>query len=166
MSDAATLYRQAIAADEAWSAELRRAFGSDACNRRYDLDRSSHPEPCRVAEAEFDRTTAAWLERMRQPVESPLDSIPFDDVQMPEWWTCPDCHSPQPVGTCENPGCRRSGNVPQEILDRRDREAAEQAERLRFLSIREQSFGNPADYGIQDADLSTPFWPYIPEDFE
>ena len=39
------------AADEAYSAALHRAFGRDACNRRYDTDKSAHPEECQKAYA-------------------------------------------------------------------------------------------------------------------
>lgn len=48
------------AAEEKWSNALRRAFGKDACNRRYDADKSSHPEECRVARAEWIAARDAW----------------------------------------------------------------------------------------------------------
>jgi hypothetical protein len=34
------------AAENAWSAALVKAFGKDACNRRYDVDITGHPPEC------------------------------------------------------------------------------------------------------------------------
>ena len=43
----------APAADAAVHASLVRAFGRQACNRRYDEDNSRHPKECRRLGAEF-----------------------------------------------------------------------------------------------------------------
>ena len=48
------------AADEAWHNALVSAFGKDACNRRYDRDKSKHPANCLKAEAKFDATGRAY----------------------------------------------------------------------------------------------------------
>ena len=40
-------------ADDAWHASLVRAFGRQACNRRYNEDTSRHPEACRRLGAAF-----------------------------------------------------------------------------------------------------------------
>lgn len=59
------------AADEAWSVALRTAFGRDACNRRYDWDKSAHPAGCRalgvVARRASADMQAAW--RVMQDAE-------------------------------------------------------------------------------------------------
>jgi len=54
----------------------------------------------------------------------------------PAWTACPVCSYPHPGDRCDNPGCVASGNVPPEIQARREREAAEAAERERFARIR------------------------------
>jgi hypothetical protein len=44
-----TLHRELLKADDKWSDELFRAFGKDACNRRYDWDKTNHPANCQAA---------------------------------------------------------------------------------------------------------------------
>lgn len=47
-------------ADNAWQAELVKAFGKDAGNRRYDMDKSGHPRACRVAHAQKRKAWRAF----------------------------------------------------------------------------------------------------------
>lgn len=63
-SDTAALHRKYAAADEAWSLELRRAFGKAACDRRYDMDRRAHPASCNAAHAVFAAARDAWFAAM------------------------------------------------------------------------------------------------------
>jgi len=51
MTEIQILWRTLLDADDAWSACLRTCFGADACNRRYDIDKSDHPEIARTAHA-------------------------------------------------------------------------------------------------------------------
>lgn len=53
-----------IEADNAWQATLEAAFGRDAGDRRYDLDKSSHPAECQAAHAVWKAIQAA-LKRAR-----------------------------------------------------------------------------------------------------
>ena len=63
-----------------------------------------------------------------------------------DWTICPTCHTPQPVGErCQNPGCQASGNVPPEILARREKEAAETAKRQRIADIRNRYLAREGD---------------------
>ncbi len=58
--EATIAYEVATAADAAWQAELVKAFGRDACNRRYDMDQSKHPMACREAYAKWGAAMNAW----------------------------------------------------------------------------------------------------------
>ena len=49
----------AQAANDAFHASLVRAFGRQACNRRYDEDTSRHPEECRRLGAAFVAASTA-----------------------------------------------------------------------------------------------------------
>jgi hypothetical protein len=42
-------YEAWVEADRVWMAELEKAFGKDACNRRFDLNQDKHPTACKVA---------------------------------------------------------------------------------------------------------------------
>jgi hypothetical protein len=57
-------------ADDLWSAELRRTFGKDACNRRYDYDDSAHPPRCRELRAAFHSAGDAWRMAVKDARES------------------------------------------------------------------------------------------------
>lgn len=48
-AEAKAAYEAWVAADRAWMEELTKAFGADACNRRYDFDQSEHPPECKFA---------------------------------------------------------------------------------------------------------------------
>lgn len=71
----AELYRAALAADQRFAAELKKAYGRDACNRRYDADTSKHPPAVREAYAEFQATNEAWLEAMRATFNTPEEEV-------------------------------------------------------------------------------------------
>ncbi len=52
-NDAFAAYRAALEADAAFAAELRRVFGEDACNARYDARGKSTPELRRLSDAKI-----------------------------------------------------------------------------------------------------------------
>lgn len=60
----AELYHAAVSADEAWHAELVKAFGKRAGDRRYDSDKSGHPMACRLAHAVWQQANEAWIAKM------------------------------------------------------------------------------------------------------
>lgn len=67
------LYRAAIEADKAFHAALVRAFGTNAGDRRYDVDESDWTQECRIACWHYQTATAEWLavvqaERMGEPI--------------------------------------------------------------------------------------------------
>lgn len=46
--------------DEAWSAELAKAFGNDAGDRRYDMNKAYHPDAANAAHAELYQARDAF----------------------------------------------------------------------------------------------------------
>ena len=62
VAEARAAYEAWVAADRAWMAELEKAFGADACNRRFDMDQVEHPVACREA---FERWKLAGLTARR-----------------------------------------------------------------------------------------------------
>lgn len=64
-----SIYREAIQADEAWSAELQRIFRGRAGDARYDSRGTSTPK-LRELYARFAVTRDAWLAEMRRVRES------------------------------------------------------------------------------------------------
>lgn len=58
---------------------------------------------------------------------------------------CPLCKYPMSGSKCDNPGCEASGNVPPVIIERRKKEAAEQAERARTNKLRNASYAKDAE---------------------
>jgi len=53
--EAQAAYEAWVTADQDWMAELEKAFGTDACNRRFQADQSEHPQACRDAAANWSR---------------------------------------------------------------------------------------------------------------
>lgn len=51
------LHRDWQDADNAWQDELSKAFGKDAGDRRYEMDKSSHPAACLAA---YEQKKMAW----------------------------------------------------------------------------------------------------------
>lgn len=45
-------------------------------------------------------------------------------------------------GKCDNPGCEASGNVPQEIVEKRKEQDARRAELEYFNKLRDKSYGS------------------------
>jgi hypothetical protein len=61
-----TLYNDALRADDAWQAELRRTYGPvKAADARYDRRGVATPRLAELHDA-FRRTTDAWIADMRQ----------------------------------------------------------------------------------------------------
>ena len=48
-------------ADFIWQTALNKAFGKDGCNRRYDIDKKSHPSYCRECEKTFDNARIVYF---------------------------------------------------------------------------------------------------------
>lgn len=67
-------WRAVLVADDAWSAELRRAFGERARDRRYDADDSSHPPACRRARAHL--AVAREIAEACCPISKPARRLP------------------------------------------------------------------------------------------
>lgn len=64
-----SLYRKALAADDAWSAELRRLFGKRAGDVRYTAAGKGEPgSTLRHLHDEFRRANEAWMDAMRASV--------------------------------------------------------------------------------------------------
>lgn len=70
--------------------------------------------------------------------------------------TCALCQNPYSGHRCENPGCEASGNVPPEILARREREESEREERERTLRARARHWAQPLACVALAAFLSLP----------
>lgn len=60
-----TLYDAAIAADAAYQRELVRAYGKNACNRRYQ-QKPHKDEAVQAARVQMRTTTEAWITEMRK----------------------------------------------------------------------------------------------------
>ena len=58
-------YRAAIEADDAYSRELRRVFGNDACDARYDARGTSTPELQRLSAAKLSADKLLRGEQIR-----------------------------------------------------------------------------------------------------
>lgn len=72
-TDTHFLYAAALAADRRFSAALKKAFGRDACNRRYDADNSAHPAEVREACAEYQTASERWREAFRAAQQEQRD---------------------------------------------------------------------------------------------
>lgn len=70
-----SLYHAAIAADAAWSAELKRQFGKNAGDVRYTARGKGEPgSELRRLHATFRSTSDAWLKAMRAAREERSDA--------------------------------------------------------------------------------------------
>jgi DNA uptake protein ComE-like DNA-binding protein len=76
-----------------------------------------------------------------------MSTLPLDTSD-PVHRTCPLCGYDYAGHRCDNPGCEASGNVPPEILARREREATAQADRERVSRVQAGCFGAADDSEI------------------
>jgi hypothetical protein len=74
MSSAHDFYYRAVAADEAFSAELEQVFGKHACNARYDKRSTATPELQRLGAAKRAADLALHIAFRESRGEPPLSA--------------------------------------------------------------------------------------------